>query len=170
MKSSQKEQDMKEGVAGKTTTTWKRKNRRALRQSAQASPPFCRSHLGDWSVSLANKWQREKRSWASDGWYQRRWFCHVKSCLCVRLYRRRTTSDCLRRLNYSVERTAIGLTTGGCEALWVGGHGGRRVRSPHSQIKSAVTDYHQSLEVGGGGVSATDGQGDKRKGGTYLFG
>lgn len=73
-------------------------------------------------------------------------------------------------LRHDVGRTAMGPTRGACWAPWVGGHGGRRVRSPHSQIKSAVTDYRRSSEVGGEGISETGGRGDNRKGGTYLFG
>lgn len=49
------------------------------------------------------------------------------------------------------------LQEGPCKALWVGGHWRKRVCSPHSQIKSAVTDYRQSSEVGRKGISATGG-------------
>lgn len=55
MKSSRKEQDMKEGATGKTTTKKKkRRNRRARPKSALATPPFWRSHLGNGSVPPAS--------------------------------------------------------------------------------------------------------------------
>lgn len=104
-------------------------------------------------------WQRETRCRASDPRHHRRWRHCVKSCLCARSYRPSTTSDCLRHLGYDANRPANGPTRGARLALWEVGQSGRRVRSRHSQIKSSVTDYRQSSEVGAEGISMTGGPG-----------
>lgn len=159
MKSSRKEQDMKRGVAGKTTTekkkmkqegsSWERVRLAAvLPLTPWSSKCPARQHVAKGRQGLKHLISDttggggavQKASYVCD-----RIIGATLQIICAvwatvwREQRRQLQQEAVRSCGWEDP-------------------GRKRVRTPHSQIKSAVTDYHQSSEVGGEGISSEVGE------------